>query len=318
MENRQPILQVTNLCQHFRFSDKTIKAVDNVSFEIFEGQTLGLVGESGCGKSSIAKSILRLIEPTSGQIVFNGTDITRLKQKQLIPYRKNMQIIFQDSFASLNPRMTVEEIIIEPLMIFQKDLSKEERKEKVKTLIQQVGLLPHQTSYFPHELSGGQRQRVCIAKALALHPKFIVCDESIAALDVSIQAQIVQLLKELQQEFRLTYLFISHDLSMVKYLCDKIAVMYLGQIVETGPTDLICKSPKHPYTKALLASVPIPDPDISIRPLVIKEEMRSIDTPGCNFNNRCELATPLCRRKKPCLKLEAPGHFVSCFKTNEV
>ncbi|MBI5274690.1 MAG: ATP-binding cassette domain-containing protein [Chlamydiales bacterium] len=316
MTTKRPILQVIDLYQHFLFSNKVTKAVDGVSLKIFEGETLGLVGESGCGKSTVAKSILRLIEPTSGQIIFDSKDITHLTQKALIPYRQNMQIIFQDTFASLNPRMTIEEIIIEPLLIYQKTTSKAEKLQKVKTLIEQVGLLPHQASYFPHELSGGQRQRVCIAKALALNPKLIICDESIAALDVSIQAQIVQLLKELQQEFKLTYLFISHDLTMVKYLCDTIAVMYLGKIVEVSSTEELCNNPKHPYTKALLSSIPIPDPDAPIRPLTIKGEMYQVHTTGCNFSNRCELASPLCRRKIPSLINIGDGHMVSCFKAD--
>lgn len=316
MKEKKPLLKVENLCQHFKVDNRLLKAVDDVSFNVYPGETLGLVGESGCGKSTVAKSILRLFQPTSGKIFFNGEEISSIKEKKLIPIRRDMQIIFQDSFASLNPRMTVEEIIQEPLIIHKKQMSRFDQLLHVKKMLKKVGLLPHYGSFFPHELSGGQRQRVCIAKALCLEPKFIVCDESIAALDVSIQSQIVNLIKDLQKDLGLTFLFISHDLSMVKYLCDRIAVMYLGKIVEIAPTAQLCSHPIHPYTKALLSSVPIPDPEKKIGFNKIEGELPSPLSPpmGCHFHPRCSLATPLCRRKTP--ELETVDNFqkVRCFE----
>lgn len=311
-----PLLSVEDLSLSFFSLHQEIKAVQHVSFSIYEGKTLGLVGESGSGKSSVAKTILRLYEPSKGKIFFGGKEITHLSQNQLRPYRREMQIIFQDSFASLNPRMTVEEIICEPLRIHFPKTPKKEILFKLHLLLEQVGLSPYHASFFPHELSGGQRQRVSIAKALSLKPKFIICDEPIAALDVSIQAQIVNLLKDLQREYKLTYLFISHDLAMVRYLCDEIAVMYCGEIIESGPTDEIISSPCHPYTKALLEAVPVPDPSRPLKSISLKEQELSINdlSLGCNFSIRCPHATPLCRRKKPPLVQYPTGQEIRCFE----
>ncbi len=315
----QPLISVQDLCLSFFSGNQEIKAVNHVSFSIFEGKTLGLVGESGSGKSSVAKSLLRLYEPSRGKVIFQRTDICKLSQKTLRPFRKEMQIIFQDSYASLNPRMTVEEIVTEPLRIHQSKLTKTERLYTLHSLLEQVGLSSYHASFFPHELSGGQRQRVSIAKALSLRPKFIICDEPIAALDVSIQAQIINLLRDLQKEYKLTYLFISHDLAMVRYLCDQIAVMYFGEIVEMGPTDELIKRPKHPYTKALLEAVPIPNPRRLVQPNIMKDhELDLSRVTGCNFSTRCPMATPLCRRKKPFLEKCSGDGFVRCFDPNEI
>lgn len=320
MKKNKPLIQIKNLSQHFKLGKQVLKAVNDVSFTIYEGETLGLVGESGCGKSTIAKSMIRLLEPTTGQIIFDGIDIAQLKRKEMIKMRENMQIIFQDTFASLNPRMTVEEIIHEPLHIHRPNLSSKEKQKRVLTLLEQVGLPHYFSGCFPHQLSGGQRQRVCIAKALALHPKFIICDESIAALDVSIQSQIVILLKKLQREHKLTYLFISHDISMVKYLCDRIAVMYLGKIVESAPAEELCKNPMHPYTQALLSAVPIPDPcsKKNAMQLTETEEKPQVRGHGCEFHNRCSKASPLCRRKIPCKLNISQDHYVSCFECEKI
>lgn len=314
-----PLLSVEDLSLSFFSLHQEIKAVQQVSFSIYEGKTLGLVGESGSGKSTVAKTILRLYEPSKGKIFFKEEEITHLSQKQLRPYRKEMQIIFQDSFASLDPRMTVEEIICEPLRIHFPKTPEKERLFKLHLLLEQVGLSSYHASFFPHELSGGQRQRVSIAKALSLKPKFIICDEPIAALDVSIQAQIVNLLKDLQREYKLTYLFISHDLSMVRYLCDEIAVMYCGKIIESGPTDEIISSPRHPYTKALLEAVPVPDPLHPLKPVALKEQESFLNdlSLGCNFSVRCPHATPLCRRKQPPLVQYPTGQEIRCFKKDD-
>ncbi len=317
MNQEPPLISVQDLCLSFSSGKKEIKAVNHVSFSIREGETLGLVGESGSGKSSVAKSLLRLYEPDKGKIFYRGLNLCNLSQKELRPYRKEMQIIFQDNYASLNPRMTVEEIITEPLRIHYPKLSKQERHRILHTLLDQVGLCSYHSSFFPHELSGGQRQRVSIAKALSLKPKFIICDEPTAALDVSIQAQIINLLQDLQKEHRLTYLFISHDLAMVRYLCNEIAVMYFGEIVEIRPSEELISSPKHPYTKALLDSIPVPNPLGTLEPMQLKEEEESpliLDPVGCNFSARCPSATPLCQRKKPILTPSSIGSFVRCFK----
>ncbi|MCI5053140.1 MAG: ATP-binding cassette domain-containing protein [Simkaniaceae bacterium] len=313
--SRPPLLSVSRLSTLFTYGKRKMYAVKDVSFDIEPGQTFGLVGESGCGKSTLAKTLVRLIDPAAGSIYFNGFDLLHCTKSELMEYRRDIQMIFQDPFASLNPRMTAEEIIAEPLIIYGMD-DQIARKERVRELLFLVGLHQHHASYFPHELSGGQRQRICIARALALHPKLIICDESIAALDVSVQAQIINLLKDLQKKMGLSYLFISHDLSVVRYLCDQVAVMYLGQIVEQGPTNALFSEPRHPYTQALLAAIPqIPQNGEALGPLkVLEGEVPSALSPpkGCPFSTRCVHAHPICTETCPRLLEKSPEHFVSC------
>jgi len=292
-----------------------IKAVDDVSFEIAEGETLGLVGESGCGKSTTGRAILRLYEPTAGVIDLEGQDIAHVEGEALRRLRPRMQMIFQDPQASLNPRMTVGSIIAEPLDEHAA-LSRSERRARVAELMDQVGLNRSFANRYPHEFSGGQRQRIGIARALALNPKFIVCDEPIAALDVSIQAQVVNLLEDLQDKLGLTYLFISHDLSMVRHLADRVAVMYLGRIAEIAPADVLYTSPKHPYTEALISAVPSPDPEIEARRehIVLKGDVPSPANPpkGCVFNTRCPKVFDRCRVEVPRLQEAGPGRLAAC------
>ena len=318
MEQKE-LLRVENLKKYFNTPAGVLHAVDDVSFSINAGETLGVVGESGCGKSTMGRAILRLHEPTSGKVFFEGKDILEYDKKQMKELRKEMQLIFQDPFASLNPRMTVSEAIQEPLLI-QKIYNKKE-KDKINTRVQElmelVGLAKRLINSYPHELDGGRRQRIGIARALALKPKFIVCDEPVSALDVSIQAQILNLMQDLQDELDLTYMFITHDLSVVKHFSNQIMVMYLGQMVEMAPTELLFKNPMHPYTKALLSAIPIPDPDYPMNRILMQGEITSpIDPePGCRFVKRCPYADESC--KSPELKLEEvePGHFVSCMKS---
>lgn len=310
-----PLITVESLKVHFASGKRSLKAVDGISFSLCEGETLGLVGESGCGKSTTGKAVLRLEHPTSGKILFRGRDLTLLSKKELSAFRRESQIIFQDPYASLNPRMTAGDIIAEPLDIhrLEKGLAREAR---IQELLQLVGLSPYHASRFPHEFSGGQRQRIGIARALAVHPRFIVCDEPISALDVSVQAQIINLLKSLQEEMGIAYLFITHDLRVVKYLSKKIAVMYLGHIVEHAPTEELYKTPYHPYTQALLAAIPLPDPvqERKRNRIVLNEEVPSAYDPpkGCVFCTRCPLAQPLCRTQRPPMREIRTGHFAAC------
>lgn len=316
---KQPLLKVQNLKKHFVNGKQTLKAVDDASIEIFAGETLGLVGESGCGKSTLGKTILRLEEPTSGEIHFEGENICTFSKEKMKEFRRKIQMIFQDPYASLNPRMMTRQIIREPLDIHG-ILTHKEREEKVEKLLSLVGLNESYSGRFPHELSGGQRQRIGIARALAVNPSFIVCDEPISALDVSVQAQIVTLLKKLQHEMGLTYLFIAHDLAMVKYLSTRVAVMYLGHIVELAPADELYTHPLHPYTQALLSAIPIPDPKIerSRSRIVLTGEVPSASSPppGCIFSTRCPHAKEICYRVRPAWKEASPGHFTACHLHN--
>lgn len=325
-KNNEVILEVKNLCKYFQankgiFSKKSyVKAVDNVSFSIKKGETLGLVGESGCGKTTTGRTILKLYEPTSGNVIFNGEDITNKSEKEMIPLRRKMQMIFQDPYASLNPRMTVGDIVGEAIDIHGLYKGKE-REDRIRYLLDKVGLNGSHINRYAHEFSGGQRQRIGIARALAVEPEFIVCDEPISALDVSIQAQVINMLEELQEELGLTYLFIAHDLSMVKHISTHIGVMYLGQMVEKGPSDDVYLRPKHPYTKALLSAVPIPDPKLAKENnrIVLSGDIPSpIDPkPGCRFCGRCMYAMDICSEVEPVLKEVEKGHFVSCHLFNE-
>jgi oligopeptide transport system ATP-binding protein len=317
----QPLLRVSNLAKNFPvksglFSCNVgqVHAVDQVNFEIAVGETLGLVGESGCGKSTTARCILRLIEPSSGQIEFEGRDITRLSAGALRALARDMQIIFQDPYASLDPRMTVGTIVGEGLIIHGLTKTRREFEERVVELLETVGLGADHLRRYPHEFSGGQRQRVGIARALAVSPKFIVCDEPVSALDVSIQAQVINLLEDLQEKFRLTYLFIAHDLSVIEHISSRVAVMYLGRIVEIAPARDLYAAPKHPYTQALLSAVPIPDPSARRERIRLKGDVPNpIDPPaGCHFHPRCPVAMPICAMQVPAPKELAPGHSVEC------
>jgi len=294
-----------------------IKAVDDVSFQVHRGETLGLVGESGCGKTTTGRSILQLNDITSGEVLYEGVDLTKLKVSQMRPIRRKMQLIFQDPYASLNPRMSVGEIIGEPLVVHNLSRGRELR-ERVEEIMRIVGLNPYFASRYPHEFSGGQRQRIGIARALAVEPDFIVCDEPISALDVSIQAQIINLLEELQEEFGLTYLFIAHDLSVVRHISDRVAVMYLGKLVEVASRAEIYENPLHPYTKALLSAVPIPDPAVEARRerILLTGDVPSAmrPPPGCNFHTRCPIAIDYCKQALPELREVGGNHLVACHR----
>ena len=310
------IVRVENLKKYFATPHGILHAVDDVSFSLDKGKTLGVVGESGCGKSTLGRTILKLHEPTSGRIFFEGEDITEYKPKQMKAKRQEMQIIFQDPFASLNPRMTVSETIAESLLI-QKLVNKRDRKaidEKVREYMDLVGIAPRLINSYPHELDGGRRQRVGIARVLALNPKFIVCDEPVSALDVSIRAQVLNLMQDLQEKFGFTYLFITHDLSVVKHISDDIIVMYLGKIVEKAPAKKLFSNPVHPYTKALLSAIPVPDPDFKAKRILLEGELTSpIDPePGCRFAKRCPYATERCKSSDIPLKEVEEGHTAAC------
>ena len=320
------VLEVKNLKMYFpvrrglfRKKVADVKAVDDISFHIREGETLGLVGESGCGKTTVARCVMRLVAPTAGEIILNGRDIAKFSKKKIRPFRQNMQLIFQDPYSSLNPRQTAGSIVGEPLKIWSACHSKKEYHQKVDHLFRTVGLDPAVKYRVPHEFSGGQRQRIGIARALANDSRFIVCDEPISALDVSIQAQIINLLEELQKKMGLTYLFIAHDLSVVRHISDRVAVMYLGRIVEVTDWMKLYEDPRHPYTKALLSAVPLPDPDIeeSREEIILEGDVPSPLNPpsGCSFHPRCWMADDECKNVRPKLNDIAEGHQVACLKS---
>ena len=315
-ENK-PLVSVENLCKFFHIAyGQTLKAVNNVTFDIYKGETVGLVGESGCGKSTTGRCLVRLYEPTAGHVYFKGKDITKLNRAEVKSFQSDVQMIFQNPYASLNPRMTVGEIVAEGMKIHHSEYSKQEMEERVERLLSWVGLGKEHISRFSHEFSGGQRQRIGIARALSVEPEFIVCDEPISALDVSIQAQVINMLKKLQQELGLTYLFIAHDLSVVKYISDRVIVMYLGTVAEEAPSDEIYAHPAHPYTQALLSAIPIADPNLTRKRerINIKGEIPSPINPKecCQFADRCPHATSQCRTQVPVRREIAPGHFAAC------
>jgi len=325
----EKLIEIKNLKKYFvvgykdllRIKPIYLRAVDNVSFDIFKGETLGLVGESGCGKSTLARTIIRIYDPTDGDMFVNGKNYAKLKHNELVKERRNIQMIFQDPYASLNPRMTVGDIVAEPLKIYKGlkliEMSNQDIKKRVQDLFEIVGLSKTHINRYPHEFSGGQRQRIGIARALALNPKIILCDEPVSALDVSIQSQVLNLLSNLQKEFGLTYLFISHNLSVVRHISKRIAVMYLGRIVEISDYQEIYKNPLHPYTIALLSSVPIPNPkkEKSRKRIILEGDVPSPDREfvGCRFYERCYKRMDVCKEKAPQLKEVKDGHFVECF-----
>lgn len=323
MDNSQnKLIVVNNLKKYFAVKNvfgmdknKFVKAVDGVDFHINRGETFGLVGESGCGKSTLGRTITRLYNVTEGDIIFEGKNIAKLDKKALQPYHKKMQVIFQDPYSSLNPYMNVSEIIDEPMKIHT-EFSKVERVEKIQLILEKVGMKKDDMEKFPYEFSGGQRQRIGIARALSTEPEFVLCDEPISALDVSIQAQVVNMLEDLQKEMGLTYLFVAHDLSMVRHISDRIGVMYLGKIVEIAESNELYKNPLHPYTKALLSAIPIADPRIArskTKHIITGDLPSPIDIPkGCRFNTRCPYAKPICHEEEPKMKEIEKGHFVAC------
>ncbi len=314
MLTTQPLLQVERLVKHFPVSGGVVKAVDEVSLTLHPGATFGLVGESGCGKTTVGRTILRLIEPSSGRIIFQGRDLLALKPAALRQVRRDMQIVFQDPYASLNPRLRIGDAIAEPLIIHNIGTPRS-RRERVAELLRIVGLDPDYATRYPHEFSGGQRQRVGIARALALEPPFIVADEPVSALDVSVQAQIINLLADLREQFRLTYLFISHGLAVVEHFCTEIGVMYLGKLVEVAPTSQLFTQPRHPYTQALLESIPVPDPTCRKGHAPLAGDLPSPLSPpsGCGFHPRCPIAVAECRHCAPPLRDSGDGHQVACW-----
>jgi oligopeptide transport system ATP-binding protein len=320
----QPLLQVRGLRMHFPVTEGLIarrhigdvKAVDGVDLSIRRGETLGLVGESGCGKTTMGRCILRLEKPTAGEILYDGVDIAKLGRRELVALRRRIQVIFQDPYSSLNPRQKVGSIISEPMMVHGVESDARRRFDRVRELLSVCGLNPNFADRYPHEMSGGQRQRVGIARALALNPEFIVCDEAVSALDVSIQAQIINLLEDLRDKFNLTYLFIAHDLSVVRHLCQRVAVMYLGRVVELAECDELFDNPLHPYTKALLAAVPVPDPAVeaerAFQPVAGEVPSPINPPPGCVFHPRCSIAVAACRVTRPELRELRQGHWAAC------
>lgn len=314
------LLEVKNLQKYFKTPHGMLHAVDNVNFTLNKGETLGVVGESGCGKSTLGRTILHLVEPTGGQIFFDGEDISVVNKKKFKELRREMQIIFQDPFSSLNPRMTVEDTIREPLEIYQVYKNEADLDKRVKELLDTVGLAERLARSYPHELDGGRRQRIGIARALALNPRFIVCDEPVSALDVSIQAQILNLMQDLQEQLGLTYMFITHDLSVVRHIANDICVMYLGQLVEKAEAKELFVQNLHPYTKALLSAIPIPNPHIKSNRVILKGEITSPVNPpkACRFAPRCPYAKEECFAKEPLLEELLPGHYVACHYAREI
>lgn len=326
VENRTYLLEAENVEKHFPVKNffgkvtQKVKAVDGVTFQIKRGETFGLVGESGCGKSTLGRTLIRMYEPTGGKITFDGCDITALKGKELLAYHKRMQIIFQDPYSALDPHQNVKEIMAEPIAVYEQ-LSNGQMEERIVTLLKKVGLKADDLEKYAYEFSGGQRQRIGIARALSVNPEFLLCDEPISALDVSIQAQVVNILEDLQQELGLTYLFVAHDLSMVRHISDRIGVMYLGKIVEIGESDEVYDNPLHPYTQALLSAIPIADPKraLSLDNNFIQGELPSpLHVPsGCRFHTRCPYATAECREREPELVERDPGHYVACHRAGK-
>jgi oligopeptide transport system ATP-binding protein len=324
----EPILEVRNLVKHFPLNQGilfkrqigAVRAVDDISFSLHRGETLGIVGESGCGKSTVAKLMMNLETPTAGEILYKGEDISQLSGRALKAVRRNIQMVFQDPYTSLNPRMTVGDIIGEPFDIHPESAPKGDRRRKVQDLLDVVGLNPEHINRYPHQFSGGQRQRIGIARALALKPEVIICDEPVSALDVSIQAQVMNLLDELQREFGLSYLFIAHDLSVVEYLCDEVVVMYLGRVMERGPSRLVYAAPRHPYTKALLATAPIPDPERRRQHVPLAGDIPSPINPpsGCVFRTRCPHAIEACAEAVPTTDHIGGDHHVACIRHREL
>ena len=323
---KKVLLKVSNLKKHFPIrsgmlgkESGSVKAVNDVSFEVFEGETLGIVGESGCGKSTTGKTLMRLIEPTDGTIEFDGKNITTLSKKEMRKARRDIQMVFQDPYASLNPRHKIRKILEEPLIVHGIGNAKE-REEKVEKYLNIVGLSSYHADRYPHQFSGGQRQRIGIARALMTNPKLIIADEPVSALDVSIQAQVLNLMKELQEDLKLTYIFIAHDLGVVRHISNRVGVMYLGGMVELAQSESLYEEPLHPYTKALLSAVPIPDPDFEREQIILQGDIPSPSNPptGCAFNTRCPYATKSCREKNPTLQEVKPGHFVACHLYEQV
>ena len=313
------LLEVKNLKKYFNTPRGLLHAVDDVTFTIDKGRTLGVVGESGCGKSTTGRSILRLIEPTAGEVIFEGQDVVKLSAEEMRKKRQDMQIIFQDPFSSLNPRKTISQTIMDPIKINNLITDKAQQVERVEQLMETVGLAPRLYNAYPHELDGGRRQRIGIARALAMNPKFIVCDEPVSALDVSIQAQILNLLEDLQDKMGLAYMFITHDLSVVNHFAHDIAVMYLGRLIEKAPSEELFANPVHPYTQALLSAIPVPQLNKSRERIVLQGEITSPINPpkACRFAQRCPYATDQCRQAEPPLKEISPNHFVACFLTDK-
>ena len=319
MANENVLLQVNNLKKYFKTAKGQLHAVDDITFSLDRGKTLGVVGESGCGKSTLGRTILNLVPATSGEVIFDGIHVESADKKQMRHLRQEMQIIFQDPFSSLDPRLSVSEIIMEPLEIYRIYPTKQERQKRVEELMDTVGLARRLANSYPHELDGGRRQRIGVARALALNPKFVVCDEPVSALDVSIQAQMLTLMQDLQEQHGLAYMFITHDLSVVKHISDDILVMYLGKMVEKCPAKELFRNHLHPYTNALLSAIPVPEIGAAKNRVLLQGELSSPinPKPGCRFANRCPYASDICLRQEPELREVLPGHFVACHKVDE-